>query len=151
MKIIGIDLSLSNTGISYFENKKLCDVFSIDTKKIKKDQFCRMFYLTDKIKNYIFEKNPDIIVFESGFYRYNTSTEVLYRLQGMLFYNIKEYNFIFYSPSTIKKIITGKGNSKKEEVYRIIKNKFPEIEINNLDESDAIAIGLTFIKDRDIK
>lgn len=46
------------------------------------------------------------------------------------------------SPSQIKKVMTGKGNAKKDKVREAVNKKF-NLQVESEDEADAIAIGFT--------
>lgn len=50
------------------------------------------------------------------------------------------------APSTIKKQVTGKGNSGKEMVKRTLQDCFSKSFDGKLDETDAVACGLAFIR-----
>lgn len=50
----------------------------------------------------------------------------------------------YYSPPHIKKQATGNGRASKEEVQKVVKEKFNLEEVQK-DEADAIATGLTHI------
>ena len=49
-------------------------------------------------------------------------------------------------PKSVKKIITGNGNAKKDEVARCVKNFLvdPNVEFSTYDESDSVAIGIAY-------
>lgn len=47
-----------------------------------------------------------------------------------------------YQASTIKKIVTGKGNSDKLQVYKMISLQLGNISVETNDESDAIAVAM---------
>jgi Holliday junction resolvasome RuvABC endonuclease subunit len=42
-------------------------------------------------------------------------------------------------------VVGGKGNMTKEEIYYAIKEKYPKVRLQNYDESDAFAVGLTYL------
>ncbi|GAK00882.1 hypothetical protein JCM19055_4004 [Geomicrobium sp. JCM 19055] len=48
------------------------------------------------------------------------------------------------TPTTVKKAITGNGKAKKDQVARDLKNFVGDIEYKTDDESDAVAVALTF-------
>jgi len=146
--IWGCDLSLSRSGITIFNAKDGCILYtmSIDTKSEKYTQM-KLKKIGEellKLKNIYM---PKFVVIEKGFYRFNTSTEQIFRVHGVfnyLFYDIEQ---IYLQATTIKKLITGKGNAKKEEVKETILSKYKNLKLFNLDESDSAAIGLAwFIK-----
>ena len=150
----GIDLSLSNTGITIFDLKTLEPVYigSFNTKKIYATRQYKGLYL-NSIKLYkmgewmkeIAERYPPSqIAIERGFSRFNNETQVLFRCHGLvnyLFWNVPQE---YYPPKTIKEAIY-KGNATKPQVQQIIKNNFVDIEFANEDESDSFAIALTYL------
>jgi len=79
------------------------------------------------------------------------STQVIYRVHGILNYIMSEFEQIYYPPKTVKEAIL-KGNATKKQVQEVIKNKYPDIVFKNEDESDSYAVGLTyFIKTGKLK
>lgn len=71
----------------------------------------------------------------------------LLRLAGaadMTLWQLKEQNFIEYAVSTIKKCVTGNGRASKEEVASALEHFVGTQEYTSDDESDAVAVGLTF-------
>jgi len=94
---------------------------------------------------------PSIVVIEQGFSLHNTSTQAIFRVHGLANYIFSEYEQIYYPASTVKKVVTGRGNSKKEEVRDAIISKNPNITFNSLDESDAFGVGETFFVKKGIK
>jgi Holliday junction resolvasome RuvABC endonuclease subunit len=60
---------------------------------------------------------------------------------NIFFWDIEQ---VFYPPATVKKSITQRGNSTKEEVRGFVTKKFPNIPMDNCDISDAVAIGMCY-------
>lgn len=150
--IFALDLSISCSGIAVFtENGDLLEITSIKTNP-KHEQKNRLKIIGDKLEDLRDMYDPRIIVIERGFTKHNIATQVLYRVHGLanyIFYNCKQ---IYYAPTTIKKSITGSGKSDKEELKQIIlQDYYPNAKFKNNDESDAVAIGLTyFIKEKQL-
>lgn len=149
MYIYALDVSLKNTGAAIFDTDgNLLDKFSIPTSG-KDETKDRLFVigkaLSDKLKEYPCE----LLVMESGFMRFHRATQLLYRCFGVIEYLFHENKQVTYAPTTIKKVITGNGKSDKSIVQQKVLEKFPLVTFNNEDESDAVAIGMTyFIKNR---
>lgn len=148
--IFALDLSISCSGIAVFtEYGEFLEVSSIKTNT-KHEQKNRLKVIGDKLEELRDKYDPRIVVIERAFTQHNIATQVLYRVHGLanyMFYNCEQ---IYYAPTTIKKAITGNGKSDKEKVKQIIlQDYYPEIKFKNNDESDAVAIGLTyFIKEK---
>jgi Holliday junction resolvasome RuvABC endonuclease subunit len=47
---------------------------------------------------------------------------------------------------SVKKQVTGKGNVKKDEVYRVVSKMYPQILIENFDQSDAVSLCVCYFK-----
>jgi len=144
MYIWALDISLSSTGITIF-NQDGTHIFtdSIGTDS-KQDTSVRLHNIGQKITQLKQDYPPTKLVIERGFSRFNTSTEQVYRAVGVIEYCLWDIDKIYYPATTVKKEITGKGNAKKFEVEAVICQKYPDMRFRNLDESDSMAIGLTY-------
>lgn len=135
---------MANTGIAIFDiQSNLIKILSIKTNP-KESHGSRLNEISEKIINLKKEYIPFKIIIENAFSKHNKATQVLYRVHGIVNYIFYNYPQIYYAPTTIKKAVTGRGNAKKEEVYKIIQELYPNFEFKNLDESDAVGIGLTY-------
>jgi Holliday junction resolvasome RuvABC endonuclease subunit len=147
----GLDLSLSCTGLTIYdlEAREFVYIGSFNTEKIKKKK--DLYHNAIKIKhkydwlNELKEQYPPrIIAIERGLSRFNTATQVIYRVHGMvnlMFWDIPQF---YYPPKTVKEIIY-KGTATKAEVQRVIRNNFVDVEFANEDESDSFAVALTYL------
>jgi Holliday junction resolvasome RuvABC endonuclease subunit len=61
----------------------------------------------------------------------------------LLFQGIEQ---VYVAPTSLKKLITGSGRSKKDEVRAYIQKQYPFIEIKNDDESDSLALFYYYTK-----
>jgi Holliday junction resolvasome RuvABC endonuclease subunit len=145
--IWGLDLSMSNSGVAILDGCKPVFIGSIPTKD-KDTHGVRLKYIYDYLDALKDKYPPEVVCIERGFSRYNTSTAVLYRVHGcvnMLFYDVKQ---IYYPPKKVKEAIV-KGTAKKEEIMNKILEWFPYLDFHCDDESDALAVALTYlIKER---
>jgi crossover junction endodeoxyribonuclease RuvC len=142
--IYGLDLSLSNSGIAIFSNDAhLVALLSIDTHS-EKEHGKKLKLIGKQIIKLKKKYPPEKIVFERGFSRFAASTEAIFKVVGLCQYLFCDIEQIFYSPMTVKKIVAGKGNMKKDEVYRSVSKYFPETLIEDFDQSDALAVGLCY-------
>lgn len=150
--IYAFDLSLSNTGLTIFDNDaNIIHVESIDTKSEKEHQK-KLKLIADRLIELKEKYVPSVIVFERGFSRFAASTQAIFKTVGLVQYLFNDYNQIFYPPATVKKLISGKGSSKKEEIYRIVKNRYGNVEFMDLDQSDSCSIGLAyFVREKGLK
>lgn len=139
-----LDLSLSNSGISIFDEfGNIIYIDSIPTTA-KDNTAVRLHLIADKLLDIKKNYPPLKIIFEKSFHRFNISTEQIYRVVGVVEYLFWDVDKIYYASTTVKKEVASKGNSKKNDVEKIIKEKYPNIKFKNLDESDSFAVGLTY-------
>lgn len=149
--IYGLDLSLACTGITIFDTEKQDFVYigSINTERIKKK---KGFYLNATKLKFIYDEltaikeqyPPHIVIIERGFSRFNTATQVIYRVHGitnMLFHQVDQ---VYYPPKSVKEAILN-GNATKAQLQVAINTKYNDIIFNNEDESDSFAVCLTYL------
>ena len=141
--IYGLDLSMSDTGVTIFDGDKPVFIGSIATNPKKthgerlKEIYDFLSFLKDKY-------TPDVVCIERGFNRFNKSTEVVFRVHGcvnMLFYDVEQ---IYYSPKEVKSTLVD-GKASKEELENKILELYPDVKFRNNDESDSFAIVLTHL------
>lgn len=154
--IYGLDLSLSCTGITIYDldKKEFVYIGSFNTEKIKKKKdlyhnAIKLKQIYDWLEELKVKYPPSIVVIERGLSRFNTATQVIYRVHGitnLLFWNLPQ---IYYPPKTVKEAIY-KGTATKAEVQRVIKNNYIDIEFANEDESDSFAVVLTYLIKHDL-
>lgn len=152
-----IDASISCTGIAVMKQVEsgkfmLVDKTSISTGKVRyADRFAKKmdmlklfkFFLDTRIQDYSF------FIFENYSYGGVGSIADLGELNGMFKGYLAEHNkpFDVIAPSSIKKIVAGSGRASKKEVKDALSEyivNIDEITFNNLDESDACAIGVAY-------
>jgi Holliday junction resolvasome RuvABC endonuclease subunit len=148
--IIALDLSLSNTGVCVFDKEgnpiELLSI-STDNKMLQQE---RLRIIGDKFLEIKKKYNIDIMILESGFSKFNISTQAIYRVHGIACYLFSDCEQKTYAPSTVKKIITGNGKSDKKIVQEHVKKIYPDLEIKNNDQSDACAIGICWLLENGI-
>lgn len=144
--IYALDLSLNNTGIAIFTNNgTFVECSSISTTD-EKDIRGKFVIIANEYKKFMRAYPVDKVVMEQGFTRYNISTQMIFRCVGLTNYIFSEYEQISIPASTVKKIITGKGNATKEEVKDSVLKIYPKIRFQNLDESDAVSVGIAYFR-----
>lgn len=155
MKTIGIDLSLTGTGICILENEKIVDTKLIKSKKegdTPTDEIIRMYSIVEEvveeflIYNSKEEISVDLVLLEGISYM-SKNTTALSQLSGLsymvrseLFRN--DIPFVIVAPSSLKKFITGKGNSPKDIIMMEIYKGWGETITDN---NKADAFGLAMI------
>jgi len=148
--IYAFDLSLSSSGVCIFDKKgNPIKIMSVPTTS-KMEHKDRLKVIADNWMELRGQYPTDLIILESGFSRHAVSTQVLYRVRGVidyLFYDIPE---ICYAPSSIKKIICGNGRADKSLVQGKILEMFPYMKFENQDQSDSVGIGLCYFIEQGI-
>jgi len=141
--IFAFDLSLSCVGTTVFSNDarpKL--VTSVETKSEKEHQK-KLKIIADYMLHLREIYDPDLIIIEGGFSRFNASTQAIYKCHGICQYLYHDIPQIFYPPSTVKKVVGFRGNMKKDDLRKIIQDRC-NIHFCNNDESDSYAVGLAY-------
>lgn len=144
MTIISFDLSLSRTGYSIFDD----DGSFIKTDHIEtngKDSTPKRLNEIAKVFKRIKSKyKPNVVVIEKGFYRFAGSTQQVYRVHGitnLIFHDVEQVEF---PATTVRKLVFGHGNMKKEQVEVFVNEKYPYFKYSNLDEMDSFVLGLAY-------
>lgn len=99
---------------------------------------------------YIWPQAVKVVVREKGYVKFNTSSASLYCVTGaleMILWNRKEMSFQEYPPTSVKLAVTGSGRADKAEVAEAIDNYCTHTNWRSDDESDAVAVGLTWLID----
>lgn len=148
--VIAIDISLSSSGVAIFsQDGKIKKLLTVETDS-KSDTQIRLKKIADEMNKIKKEYSPSVVVLEQGFSRFNISTQQLFRCHGLINYLFWDVEQVYYHSTTVRKVVYGKGNIKKEILRDYILEKYKDIEFRNLDESDAVGVGLCFFKDKGI-
>lgn len=144
-----LDVSSTNTGVAILleDGRVLMD--SINLKKFQKPP-CMSIVDYEKIKIGVIKEYLENLKEEYMIYlvcvegifvqpKFHQSSQILLKLHGFLMGYFLDIPFYSIPPSTVKKHITGSGNAKKEEVRRILEERY-NYEFQNEDESDAMAV-----------
>jgi Holliday junction resolvasome RuvABC endonuclease subunit len=128
-KIMGLDLSLTGTGMVVLDNGSIMSKKLIKTKPTEKTYIAeinRLLHIKAEIVSEIERVVPDLVLIEGMAFAVRQTTAVM-QLAG-LNYMIREYlaikkiPFIICAPSSLKKFILGKGVGPKDvmmlEVYK---------------------------------
>ena len=146
-----IDASTSRTGIVLLrDDRKKVIITDLDFSRIpskrNSDKITNQINKFRKIKQELdkFTKKypPAEDIYIEGIFvkpAFLNSSEVLIKFHGFLILYFIEHNLIYYPPRSIKKKLTGNGNAKKEDVRKMLEEKYG-IEFSNDDQSDAFAV-----------
>jgi len=147
--IFAFDLALGSTGVTIFSNDaSMVLITSVDTK-MEKTHPLKLNKIAEFLLDLKEKYPPEKIIIERGFYRYAASTEAIYKVCGLVQYLFWEIPQIFYPPMTVKKVVGGKGNMKKDELRKVIEKEY-KLSFKNDDESDSYAVGLCYFKSKEI-
>lgn len=141
--IYGLDLSMSDTGVTIFDGDKPVFIGSIATNPKKthgerlKEIYDFLSFLKDKY-------TPDVVCIERGFNRFNKSSEAVWKTHGIVNLLFYDKEIIYYSPTTVKATLVS-GKASKEELENRILELYPDVKFRNNDESDSFAIVLTHL------
>lgn len=156
MKLLALDLSLSSTGYAVIQWEDGCatvlEVGHIDNKRkgrMKWSHGKRLMNIYEEL-SFVINSYPDIelVVREKGVSRFNRSTQVLFRVVGVVDLLLEECELHPSKEITIsetKKVITGDGKAEKAAVATAVQQYLTEkATFANDDESDAVAVGVAY-------
>lgn len=151
-RYLGLDLS-TKPGLAVIELRgkkpRLLDVTSFRTDRLKLDEGERFAYIESQLTRYYYEWRPfDTIVRERpGSSRNLHVTNALYGIRAISssVFRGNCSDIVDVSPGTVKKVIGGHGKADKDEVMRGVLRWFPDAKFANDDESDAVAVILTWL------
>lgn len=152
----GLDISLKCTGVAVYDldEKKFVFVGSFNTEKIyaTKDNkglhlnAVKLSKLQEWMRSIIIEYPPIAVSIERMISKFKNETQVIAKATGViqvLFWNKPQ---VLFPPTSVKLAII-RGNASKEEVKEEILKRYPDLIMNNEDESDAVAVALCFLID----
>lgn len=147
MKSLGVDLSLTHTGLVVLDGGKLVEKRSVLTKPKGKrpiDEIERLQYITEKIVDVIENHSPEIVAIE-GIAFMASKTTALAQLAGLNYLVRRELlrrkiPFVIVAPTSLKKFITDKGNAQKDEMMLAIYRRWG-VTITDDNEADAYALA----------
>lgn len=150
MTVLCFDVSMSNTGVSIFNDAgEWIENISIDTKK-EKTHPLKLRKIEKVLRQLKKKYKPSMIVIEESFTRFNKSTHAIYKTRGivdLVFYDVEQ---ICYHATTVRKEVLGHGNAKKEVLRDFILANYSNVVFYNLDQSDAFGLGICYFKKKGI-
>jgi crossover junction endodeoxyribonuclease RuvC len=152
-RILSLDLSLSSPGFAVISVTDriptLVDVSHVKTNA-KQTHGQRLADIQTKLIAFVSRHAPyDEVVREKGFSLHATTTQALFKVVGVIDLTFADDGAITeISPTTVKKTVTGDGKADKvavEVAVRRILRLPPLFRFATDDESDAAAVGLTYL------
>jgi Holliday junction resolvasome RuvABC endonuclease subunit len=136
---------MDNTGVTIFEANTYEPVHITSIKTNDKHTHGKRLYTI--AKELILLKDtypPSVIVIERGFSRFNTSTQVIYRVHGLVNYLFHDVEQVYYPPKKVKEVII-RGDATKKLVRQMIEKKYQEVVFEDEDQSDSFAVALCYL------
>lgn len=119
MKILAIDQSYTSSGIVILEDGEMTH-FELFTTDPSKDIFSRAWDAAIHIKSMAELHKPDYVCMEGlAFSKFGNATRDLAGLQFVIVTTMRfleKYNVLVIPPNTVKKVATGSGKAKKEQL-----------------------------------
>lgn len=148
--IVGLDLSSVNTGWAVLDAKdgSLIDYGNLKPPKTY-GQLEKIHFMYSQIKTLLTKFDICDIVIEDQFGGKNIKTLILLaRISGAIIALCSEssYNITLYSPTHIKKFITGNGKSGKEDLAKVITAIYKLDRPYDDNTTDAICIAYSKYK-----
>ncbi|HNI02742.1 MAG TPA: crossover junction endodeoxyribonuclease RuvC [Chitinophagales bacterium] len=138
--IVGIDPSLSGTGLCFINKLNIPITEIIKTKKMD-NRFDRYDYIVHKILDFVPDTTNLVVIEHYSFGSIGKQTD-LAELGGIIRYAlyVNKVKFIEVAPSSLKKFITGRGNAKKDEMILAISKKYNKhFKDDNIADAYALA------------
>lgn len=146
--LYAIDPSMKCTGVELFDMETFEPIFNTSIQTKDKDTHgVRLGQIKKFLEDLMEEYPPKEVAIERGFSRFNNSTQVTYRVHGVINETFKHLDQKYY-PSKKVKAAVATGNATKKVVRERISVVFPHIIFNNDDESDACATGITHLVEK---
>ncbi|MEK5036274.1 crossover junction endodeoxyribonuclease RuvC [Paenibacillus sp. FSL R7-0302] len=146
--LYAFDLSMDCTGLVIFniDTQQPMVITSFPTKKAW-SHGKRLNQVYEGVKQFKHNYPCKVVAIERGFSRFNTATQVIFRVHGLINWLFYKYEQFYYTPKSVKEAILV-GTASKEAIQKKLLLAYPHVQFENEDESDAFAVGLTyFIKE----
>ena len=149
MIILGIDPSLNSLGYCILKSDESgVRVLDIGTVKSKAgdDYIDKLKRIDGKFRTIETNYKPDILAIEETFVNTNAQSSLkLGVVRGVCLspFLHRDCKIAEYAPRVIKKRLTGNGSADKTQVMYMVKAILPNIDLENNDESDAVAIAIS--------
>jgi len=149
MRIIGIDPGSRITGygiVDVLANSTITHITNGIVKLPNKAPlYQKLKTLFDRVGDIVNEYNPDIAAIEDLFVAKNARSSLLLghaRAAAMLALSISNMKVAEYTPSEVKKSVTGNGQATKEQVQKMISIMLNFNDFPTEDASDALAVAI---------
>ena len=147
MKIVGLDISLTSTGLVVLEDGVMIFNKAIKSKnegKTVEERLNRISEIIDELKANIHNKNIDVIVIEG--YSFGSRVGMAYtigELGGIARWEFRGYKMFEIAPTQLKKFITGKGKCDKNLILKEVYKRY-NVDFDSDDIADAFALAMIY-------
>lgn len=151
MIVLGIDQSVTESGYTILEDKK---VLAIESFKPKKKDFFRILEIEDFFSEIINEAKVDAVVIEGYAYGRQQKSEMMGELGGILKRMLIKIEKTFYiiPPTQMKKFATGNGKADKTKtVVSIVRKWNPDSDNEHALESFVLALIGYYAESKEIE
>jgi len=140
--IFGIDPSLTSTGYCVRDSGKTYAIGTILPKKLRGVE--RLLYIEDKLNDLCMKQLGGLVVIEG--YSFGSQGRAIFQigeLGGVIrrYLHLMEIPWVEVAPASLKKFVTGKGNTKKEHMMMHVLKRWG-VECNNNNEADAFGLAM---------
>ena len=150
MRIVGLDLSLTATGVAIVSSRvTVHTVTSKGSKDATLDQ--RAERLAGLVGDTLYGARcgalgvkADLVVIEQP--AFSRTTGHHHDRSGLWWLvvdamRVNSFPVVEVTPSGLKKYATGRGNAGKDEVLLAVARRFPDVEVTNNNEADALVLA----------
>lgn len=143
MRIVGLDLSLSSTGVAGItDGKPWCDRIRTGPDA-RHAGLLRMRVIRERVLSFVLP-GPDLVLVEglavgSQTGQHLTRAGMWHLVMDAI--DARGIPWVPIPPATLKKYATGKGNAGKDEVLAAVIRRFPTAEVRGNDEADALMLA----------
>ena len=153
MIILGIDPALNNTGIAVLQIKNNSpNLLHLTTIKQKNNQKAnseceinhKLLFLHQELQNILQKFQPNEVAIEETFVNINPLSSLkLGQARGAIILSVAINNLPIsqYTPTAVKKTITGNGKADKLQVQKMLNILLPKHDFLDNDQSDALAVA----------
>ena len=145
MRVLGLDLSYTSSGIVVLEEGKVLLDIAVKAGDPKQVFKTRMDILWAGIERAL-ALNPELVAIEGAAYDKVFKAFDLGQLNGVVKYRLAAagYHYIEIPPTSARKIVVDKGNASKEETASLIEAKFGyKNNVNDVVDAYVIAQAAT--------
>ena len=142
MKIMGIDASLTGTGVVVLGGELQEDLIYCQRYSPKKNGVDRLIEIEEYIATLLSSMEPDLVTIEGYSYASANQAHQIGELGGVIrrLLKVAGQKWKEIAPSQVKKFATGKGNCKKDLVLMQVYKRWGQ-EFKTSDEADAFVLA----------